>query len=102
MSHPSQAGTGEGSPGGGHPRRAVSRAGEGEDQMRVRPLVSVGMCLGAVVATLAAGLGTPAGAVTTDQSYWVPVGKQVVVRGHGYGHGHGMSQYGAEGAALQG
>ena len=70
--------------------------------MRVRPLVSVGMCLGAVVATLAAGLGTPAGAVTTDQSYWMPVGKQVVVRGHGYGHGHGMSQYGAEGAALQG
>ena len=22
--------------------------------------------------------------------------------GHGYGHGHGMSQYGAQGAALQG
>lgn len=26
----------------------------------------------------------------------------IVIRGHGYGHGHGMSQYGAQGAALQG
>ena len=46
--------------------------------------------------------GAPASAVSTDQSYWIPVSKHVVVRGHGYGHGHGMSQYGAQGAALQG
>jgi len=26
----------------------------------------------------------------------------LVLQGHGYGHGHGMSQYGAQGAALQG
>ena len=57
-----------------------------------------------VAATVAvAGLGaSPAGAVSTDQSYWVPVDKRVEVRGHGYGHGHGMSQYGAQGAALKG
>ena len=53
----------------------------------------------AVIAGLSA---TTADAAATDQSYWVPVDKQVVVRGHGYGHGHGMSQYGAQGAALQG
>ena len=45
---------------------------------------------------------SPASAVATDQSYWVPVDKRVVVHGHGYGHGHGMSQYGAQGAALDG
>jgi len=73
--------------------------------MRVRPLVSLGACLGALATVLApviAGFGTAAQALTTDQDYWAPVAKQVVVRGHGYGHGHGMSQYGAEGAALQG
>ena len=38
-----------------------------------------------VAATVAvAGLGaSPAGAVSTDQSYWVRVDKGVVVRGHG-------------------
>jgi len=70
--------------------------------MRARPLGVVGLCLG-VVTALVAGVGVaPAGAVATDQSYWVPVAKQVVVRGHGFGHGHGMSQYGAQGAALEG
>ncbi len=44
----------------------------------------------------------PASAVATNRTYRVPAGGSVVVRGHGYGHGHGMSQYGAEGAALQG
>jgi stage II sporulation protein D len=46
--------------------------------------------------------GSPAAAVSTDQSYWVPAGKEIVVKGRGYGHGHGMSQYGAQGAALEG
>lgn len=56
-----------------------------------------------VAAGVATGPGvSPAGAVATDQSYWVPVDKRVVVHGHGYGHGHGMSQYGAQGAALKG
>ena len=49
-----------------------------------------------------AAAAPPAPAVTTDQSYWVPVDKRIVVRGHGFGHGHGMSQYGAYGAALPG
>lgn len=61
----------------------------------------------AVSAMLVGTLGgvlaeSPASAVSTDQSYWVPVGKKIVVKGHGYGHGHGMSQYGAQGAALDG
>ena len=56
-----------------------------------------------VTSAVVVGLtGAPASAVATDQSYWIPVSKHVVVRGHGYGHGHGMSQYGAQGAALQG
>jgi SpoIID/LytB domain protein len=61
-------------------------------------LTSVAVGAGLVTGTTVA----PAQAVTTDQSYWVPVSKQVVVRGHGYAHGHGMTQYGAQGAALQG
>jgi SpoIID/LytB domain protein len=44
----------------------------------------------------------PTSAVTTDQSYRVPVSKRITVSGHGFGHGHGMSQYGAQGAALSG
>ncbi|QNN53682.1 SpoIID/LytB domain-containing protein [Nocardioides mesophilus] len=59
-------------------------------------LALLGGALAAVVTSV------PAGAVTTDQTYWVPVDKQITVRGHGFGHGHGMSQYGAYGAARQG
>lgn len=72
--------------------------------MGARPLsLRAALASTIVAAGLVAGAATsPALAMSTDQSYWVPVDKQVVVRGHGYGHGHGMSQYGAEGAALQG
>ena len=62
----------------------------------------------AVTSALVAGsfsgalTSAPASAVSTDQSYWVPVSKKIVVNGHGYGHGHGMSQHGAQGAALNG
>ena len=81
--------------------RARSWAGSGSLPSRA----TVGVA-GAVASALAAATvtltGAPAGAVTTDQSYWVPVDKQVVVHGHGFGHGHGMSQYGAYGAALAG
>jgi SpoIID/LytB domain protein len=45
-----------------------------------------------------AGPSSPADA----QTYYVPITKAWTVKGHGYGHGHGMSQYGAQGAALQG
>ncbi len=65
-----------------------------------RVLLSVlGLLAGLVVLPVSA---SPASAATTDQSYWVPVGRTLTVRGHGFGHGHGMSQYGAQGAAKQG
>lgn len=65
--------------------------------------VAAAIVTGMVVGTSGGALaGSPAGAVSTDQSYWVPVGKQITVTGRGYGHGHGMSQHGAQGAALQG
>lgn len=64
---------------------------------------AVAVVAGMLVSTLGGALtDSPADAVSTDQSYWVPVGKQIVVNGHGYGHGHGMSQHGAQGAALKG
>ncbi len=69
--------------------------------MRVRP-GAVAPLLGVVVAAAVVVAAPQAGAVTTRQSYAPPANGQVVVRGHGFGHGHGMSQYGAEGAALQG
>ena len=77
--------------------------------MRARSLAGSGLSsrvagsvAGAVATALVVATAPPAAAVTTDQSYWVPVDKRIVVQGHGFGHGHGMSQYGAWGAALQG
>lgn len=68
--------------------------------MRAARPTTAGLLAGVVLSGLVA---TPAAdAVTTGQSYWVPVGGRLVVHGHGFGHGHGMSQYGAEGAAQQG
>jgi stage II sporulation protein D len=61
---------------------------------------------GAVVlsaALLATALPGPAEASrAVNQSYVVPANGVLRLTGHGYGHGHGMSQYGAQGAALQG
>jgi stage II sporulation protein D len=60
--------------------------------------LAAGVCaatLGAGALTLASG--QPAAA---DQTYWVPVTGSLTIDGHGFGHGHGMSQYGAQGAAL--
>ena len=72
--------------------------------MRARTPAVFAAFLSTVAATVvvAGAISGPADAVSTDQSYWAPVDKRVVVRGHGYGHGHGMSQYGAQGAALEG
>ena len=97
----------------GREARSRARTGVlhlGEDQMSLRSLagsalssrVAVGVAGAAAVLLVAASTSGPASAVSTDQSYWVPVDKQLVVRGHGFGHGHGMSQYGAYGAAQQG
>jgi SpoIID/LytB domain protein len=39
---------------------------------------------------------------TVSEAYPVPASGKLALTGHGFGHGHGMSQYGAQGAALQG
>jgi stage II sporulation protein D len=39
---------------------------------------------------------------TVSEVYPVPASGKLALTGHGYGHGHGMSQYGAQGAAIQG
>ena len=44
----------------------------------------------------------PAGAATVHQVWTIPASGAFKLVGHGFGHGHGMSQYGAQGAALQG
>jgi SpoIID/LytB domain protein len=57
---------------------------------------------------LAAALGAlvvpllPMAAASADQTYYVPLNRTWEVNGRGYGHGIGMSQYGAQGAALEG
>lgn len=59
-------------------------------------LLSTAICLALGISSV------PAAGVATDQSYWVPKSRDLVIHGHGYGHGHGMSQYGAQGAARSG
>ncbi len=62
----------------------------------------------AATALLAAAVVAPVVVVVTaagasaDRTYYVPVTKTWTINGRGYGHGRGMSQYGAQGAALQG
>lgn len=46
--------------------------------------------------------GPASGDVSVNQVFPVPASGTFTLTGHGYGHGHGMSQYGAQGAALQG
>ena len=57
---------------------------------------------GGVTGSVAHALATDDRAAKRGQTYYVPVTKALTVVGHGYGHGHGMSQYGAQGAALEG
>ncbi len=59
----------------------------------------------AVVAGAVATLGVLPGAqaaVPGRDDEPAPVPRSVVFTGHGFGHGHGMSQYGAQGAGLDG
>lgn len=66
-----------------------------------RPLVAT--LTVALAAPLAAVLfAAPAASKAVDQTYAVPRDGRVLVTGRGFGHGRGMSQYGAQGAALQG
>jgi stage II sporulation protein D len=56
----------------------------------------------AVLSTLLLGAGLAAPSAADTTTYAVPATGKVTIAGHGWGHGHGMSQYGAQGAALQG
>ncbi|HYJ66069.1 MAG TPA: SpoIID/LytB domain-containing protein [Nocardioidaceae bacterium] len=61
-----------------------------------------------VAVTLAAALAPIAGLIASVPTAdarppdELTAAARVSLRGHGYGHGHGLSQYGAQGAALQG
>jgi stage II sporulation protein D len=66
---------------------------------RTRAPLRAGL-LSAVLAGALLAAAAPATAVV--DTWQVPAQASITVRGHGYGHGHGMSQYGAQGAALQG
>ena len=74
--------------------------------MRLRSTSAAVACLaaGVLVAApqVAADAAQTSGRVSVNQSYPVPGSGRYTVHGHGYGHGHGMSQWGAQGAALQG
>ncbi|MDO8119966.1 SpoIID/LytB domain-containing protein [Isoptericola sp. b490] len=55
------------------------------------------------LALAAVGLLVPTAAVAADpEVYPVPATGAWLVHGHGWGHGRGMSQWGAQGAAVQG
>jgi len=71
-----------------------------ESHMRSRtPRILLAVATAAVVLAPAA----PAGAATPTDPSVNTVGKtNLIVSGDGWGHGHGMSQWGAQGAALQG
>jgi SpoIID/LytB domain protein len=63
------------------------------------PAATAGLAVAAMLLVLAA----PGQASrTVSESYRVPSSGRLQLDGHGYGHGHGMSQYGAQGAAIQG
>jgi SpoIID/LytB domain protein len=65
------------------------------------PRILTALATAAIVVAPAA----PAGAVTpppTDPAVTVGGSTTLTVSGDGWGHGHGMSQWGAQGAALQG
>jgi hypothetical protein len=63
-----------------------------------RALVVAGLIGGSLVSVV--GLG--AGPAVADGPYGVPASGAWTVNGAGWGHGIGMSQWGAQGAALQG
>lgn len=60
----------------------------------------------ATSAALLSALASPAAAGDRQrravETWTTPGSTAITITGHGYGHGHGLSQYGAQGAALQG
>ena len=80
-------------------RQRVSGGGGREVQRSVHVRVS-GRCAVALVAAVAGVIGAfaqPSPASAASSAAW-----QITLAGRGYGHGIGMSQYGAQGYALQG
>lgn len=68
-----------------------------------RRLVQRALAAAAAVAVIAPLTSTlTAASAAADQTYYVPITDHWTINGHGYGHGRGLSQYGAQGAALQG
>ncbi|MET0839064.1 MAG: SpoIID/LytB domain-containing protein [Marmoricola sp.] len=66
---------------------------------RLLPAATAGL---AMVATLLVAAPPAEASRTVSEVYPVPATGRLALTGHGFGHGHGMSQYGAQGAALQG
>ena len=66
---------------------------------RLFPAATAGL---AMVATLLVATPPVEASRTVSEAYPVPANGRLALTGHGFGHGHGMSQYGAQGAALQG
>jgi stage II sporulation protein D len=62
---------------------------------------TVSAALTVLAALAAAGVGH-ASEATAAPALTIPNHATITVAGRGFGHGHGMSQYGAQGAALQG
>ena len=58
--------------------------------------------LPAAAAPAPAGTASATAATGATEVYAVPADRVLRLRGHGYGHGRGMSQWGSQGAALQG
>lgn len=64
--------------------------------MRLLGHTAVTLASAALVTTMTAAPATAA------DSWPVPSSATITITGHGFGHGHGMSQWGAQGAGLQG
>jgi peptidoglycan hydrolase-like amidase len=81
------------------PRYAVALAGT--FALLVSMLAPQLLLNGADALTGTRSTAGPTPRVSVNQSYPVPGSGRYTVRGHGYGHGRGMSQWGAQGAALE-
>ncbi|MFH5824198.1 SpoIID/LytB domain-containing protein [Georgenia sp. AZ-5] len=68
----------------------------------MRALRSILAAGAAVALTVTALVAAPSSAVAAEERYAVPVDGAWEVEGRGWGHGKGLSQWGAQGAALQG
>ena len=72
--------------------------------MRSRParLLLAVLASALALSVLPAGASSAAEPRKKTETWLTPGSTAITLTGHGYGHGHGLSQYGAQGAALQG